>query len=201
MQLDALAGISHWPGLWLVAIGQPVCRRRYCDFQHHDIVKAFQEQRIRGDFTHIVFGVLIVEDLIAIVLIAILTALSAGESLGPMDLALTGGRLALFLVVLTVGRTAHGATAMPPPSIAWVATKPRSWRRSGWRLVLHLSRRLFGYSVALGAFIAGGLVAESGVERSIERLVQPVTDVFAALFFVSVGMLIDPVDIAAHWLA
>ena len=48
------------------------------------------------------------------------------------------------------------------------------------------------YSVALGAFIAGSLVAESGVAHRVEHLVQPVRDIFAAIFFVSVGMLIDP---------
>ena len=59
----------------------------------------------------------------------------------------------------------------------------------------------FGYSVALGAFIAGSLVSESGHEHAIEHLVQPVRDVLAAVFFVSVGMLIDPANIAEHWLA
>jgi CPA2 family monovalent cation:H+ antiporter-2 len=59
----------------------------------------------------------------------------------------------------------------------------------------------FGYSVALGAFIAGSLVAESGSGDEIERLVQPVRDVFAAIFFVSVGMLIDPALVAQHWVA
>jgi CPA2 family monovalent cation:H+ antiporter-2 len=57
----------------------------------------------------------------------------------------------------------------------------------------------FDYSVALGAFIAGSLVAESGVEKTIEHAVQPVRDIFAAIFFVSVGMLIDPAEITAHW--
>jgi len=57
----------------------------------------------------------------------------------------------------------------------------------------------FGYSVALGAFIAGSLVAESGKAEEIERLVHPLRDVFAAIFFVSVGMLIDPALVARHW--
>ena len=57
----------------------------------------------------------------------------------------------------------------------------------------------FGYSVALGAFIAGSLVAESGEARTIERLVEPVSDLFVAIFFVSVGMLIDPRVLAEHW--
>ena len=56
-----------------------------------------------------------------------------------------------------------------------------------------------GYSVALGAFLAGSLVAESGVAERLEELVRPLRDVFAAVFFVSVGMMIDPQLIAAHW--
>ena len=54
-------------------------------------------------------------------------------------------------------------------------------------------------SVALGAFLAGSLVAESGVEHTVEQLVQPVRDLFAAIFFVSVGMLIRPEAIAVEW--
>src|SRR6185437_10704799 len=59
----------------------------------------------------------------------------------------------------------------------------------------------FGYSVALGAFIAGSLVAESGHESEIEALVRPVRDMFAAIFFVSVGMIIDPAALTEHWKA
>src|SRR6266540_3534046 len=55
-----------------------------------------------------------------------------------------------------------------------------------------LLARSFGYSVALGAFLAGALVAESGAAKIVEQRVEPVRDVFAAVFFVSVGMLIDP---------
>jgi CPA2 family monovalent cation:H+ antiporter-2 len=59
----------------------------------------------------------------------------------------------------------------------------------------------FNYSVALGAFLAGSLVAESGEERTIEHLVAPIRDIFAAIFFVAVGMLIDPRLIGEHWVA
>ena len=58
-----------------------------------------------------------------------------------------------------------------------------------------------GYSVALGAFLAGSLVAESGEAEQIEHLVAPVRDIFGAVFFVSVGMMIDPALIAEHWQA
>jgi monovalent cation:H+ antiporter-2, CPA2 family len=56
-----------------------------------------------------------------------------------------------------------------------------------------------GYSVALGAFLAGSLIAESGEVEKIEHLIRPVRDVFAAIFFVSVGMILDPALVAEHW--
>jgi CPA2 family monovalent cation:H+ antiporter-2 len=71
----------------------------------------------------------------------------------------------------------------------------------GFCFAVALVAQWFGYSVALGAFLAGSLVAESGQEKQIERLVQPLRDVFGAIFFVSVGMLIDPALIAHHWAA
>jgi CPA2 family monovalent cation:H+ antiporter-2 len=58
-----------------------------------------------------------------------------------------------------------------------------------------------GYSVALGAFLAGSLVAESGEAGQIEHLVAPLRDIFGAVFFVSVGMMIDPTLIVEHWQA
>jgi CPA2 family monovalent cation:H+ antiporter-2 len=146
-----------------------------------------------------VFGILIVEDLIAILLITILTALSAGEKLTALEIATAAGRLAAFLVVLfvvglfTVPRLFRAIVRLDRAETTVVASVGLAF---GFAL-LALS---FGYSVALGAFMAGALVAESGVEKTIEHLVQPVRDIFAAIFFVSVGMLIDPAQIAAHWL-
>ena len=59
----------------------------------------------------------------------------------------------------------------------------------------------FGYSVALGAFLAGSLVAESGQGHKVEHLILPVRDMFAAVFFVSVGMMLNPVLVEEHWVA
>src|SRR5690606_21213061 len=56
-----------------------------------------------------------------------------------------------------------------------------------------------GYSVALGAFLAGSLVAESGHADQIERLVHPIRDLFAAVFFVAVGMMVDPSAVWDRW--
>jgi CPA2 family monovalent cation:H+ antiporter-2 len=163
------------------------------------IIKAFEEQRIKADFTHIVFGILIVEDLIAILLITILTALSAGKELTAMEVAQATGRLAAFLIsilvigLLTVPRLMRFVVRLDRSETTVVASV-------GLAFGFAVLADTFEYSVALGAFIAGSLVAESGVEKTIEHLVQPVRDIFAAIFFVSVGMLINPRDIAENWL-
>ncbi len=162
------------------------------------IVKAFGEQRIRGDFTHLVLGIVIFEDLIAILLITILTTLSAGQGPTVGMLAWTAGRLFLFLAILLVGglftipRLMRVVARLERPETTVVASVGIAF--GGAALA-----QSFGYSVALGAFLGGCLVAESGVEKTVEHLVQPIRDVFAAIFFVSVGMLIDPAQIAAHW--
>jgi CPA2 family monovalent cation:H+ antiporter-2 len=162
------------------------------------IVSAFMEQGVKGKFTEIVFGILIVEDLIGILLIAILTAVSYGTAVSASGLAATGGRLAAFLAgllvvgVLTVPRLVRAVVRLNRPETTLVASV-------GICFACALLARAFGYSVALGAFLAGALVAESGVEKQVERLMKPLCDAFAAVFFVSVGMLIDPLLVGRHW--
>ncbi|HJU65704.1 MAG TPA: cation:proton antiporter, partial [Gemmatimonadaceae bacterium] len=163
------------------------------------IVKAFEEQRVTGKVKEHVLGILIIEDLIAILWLAVLTAVSAGLGVSAGELAATGMRLAVFLAVLiavgllVIPRTVRAVVRMRRPETTLVASM-------GICFAAALAALAFGYSVALGAFIAGSLVAESGEEKVVERLVQPVRDMFAAIFFVSVGVLIDPALIAEHWL-
>jgi len=57
-----------------------------------------------------------------------------------------------------------------------------------------------GYSVALGAFLAGMLISESGEGPRVEHLIKPLKDIFAAIFFIAVGMSIDPALVVEHWL-
>jgi monovalent cation:H+ antiporter-2, CPA2 family len=162
------------------------------------IVKAFAEQKIKGPLTELVFGILIVEDLIAILALAILTAAASGAGLSAGALAVTIGQLAGFLVgllvvgMLIVPRLIRFVVKLDRPETTLVAS-------IGICFASALLARRFGYSVALGAFLGGALVAESGVSRTIEHLVEPVRDVFAAVFFVSVGMLIDPGLVFENW--
>jgi CPA2 family monovalent cation:H+ antiporter-2 len=162
------------------------------------IAKAFAEQRVTGKFTELVLGVLIIEDLIAIFLLAALTTISSGADVSAASLATTGLRLAVFLALLIgvglliIPRTVRAVVRMGRPETTLIASM-------GICFAAALLALTFGYSVALGAFIAGSLVAESGHEKTVEHLVEPVRDVFAAIFFVSVGMLIDPALVARHW--
>jgi len=155
------------------------------------IVKVFAEQKVTGRLAEIVFGVLIVEDLIAILLLTILTAVASGAKLSAGDLALSVGKLAGFLALLLVG----GMLIVPRLMRAVVrlhSNETTVVAAVGLSFAFALLARWMGYSVALGAFLAGALVAESGAAKMIEHRIEPVRDVFAAVFFVSVGMLIDP---------
>jgi len=162
------------------------------------IARTFQEQKVRGRLRDIVFGVLIFEDLIAILLLTALPNLVSGRGSILQTLGTTAGRLAAFLVCLLV------AGMLVVPRIMRFVVR---LRRTETLLVasvglcfgVALLVQYFGYSVALGAFIAGSLVAESGAAFRIETLVQPLRDVFAAIFFVSVGMLVEPRFVVAHW--
>jgi CPA2 family monovalent cation:H+ antiporter-2 len=161
------------------------------------IAKAFDEQGVRGRLRELVVGVLIVEDLIAILLMAALTTIASGSGLSAASLLSTTGRLLAFLVtlvvvgMLVVPRLVRSIVRLRRDETTLVASV-------GICFAIALLAHAFGYSVALGAFLAGSLVAESGEAHEIERLVWPVRDVFAAVFFVSVGMTIDPRLLATY---
>jgi len=164
------------------------------------LVKAFDEQRIGGRLREIVLGVLVVEDLIAILLMASLTTVASGIGLSADALFASTARLVAFLVglvavgLLLVPRGVHAVLRLGRAETTLVAS-------IGLCFSVALLAQEFGYSVALGAFLAGSLVAESGEEHAVTRLVEPVRDMFAAIFFVSVGMLLDPNVVVQHWAA
>jgi CPA2 family monovalent cation:H+ antiporter-2 len=164
------------------------------------IVKAFAEQGIRGRVAETVFGVLIIEDLVGIFLIAALTTVAGGAGVSAGSIALLALRLVTFLVglvgggLLVIPRLMRYIVRLDRPETTLVAS-------IGICFAAALLALGFGYSVALGAFVAGSLVAESGEEKVVEQLITPVRDMFVAIFFVAVGMMIDPHAIAEHWVA
>ena len=164
------------------------------------IVKAFAEQGIRGKVAETVFGVLIIEDLVGIFLIAVLTTVGSGAGVSAGSIALLALRLITFLLglvgggLLVIPRLMRYIVRLDRPETTLVASV-------GICFAAALLALGFGYSVALGAFVAGSLVAESGEEKVVGQLIAPVRDMFVAIFFVAVGMMIDPSAIAQHWVA
>ncbi len=161
------------------------------------IVKAFADRGMRSSATERVFGILIMEDLIAILLLALLTPAGSQGGGAPDSVWFTIFRLSAFLVaflvigMVVVPRTMRFVVAMRRPEITLVVSMGLCFGAA--TLVQSM-----GYSVALGAFLAGALVAESGESKVVERLAEPVRDMFLAVFFVSVGMMIVPRLVVEH---
>ena len=136
------------------------------------IAKAFDEQGVHGKLRELVVAILIVEDLIAVMLIAILTGASSGAGLSATDLMITVGKLVGFLVALVAGglfvvpRVMRAVVRLGRPETTVIAAVAICF---GISLLAHEA----GYSVALGAFVAGVLVAESGEARQVETLLRP----------------------------
>ena len=156
------------------------------------IVKALDELGMKRErFAQLVFGVLIVEDILAIGMIALLSGVAAGGALDAGTVLVTLGELSLFMTVsLLVG------LLTVPRLLAHVAR-----RGSDEMLLITVLGLCFGfcllvvkldYSIALGAFMIGAIMAEARDLALIERLVAPLRDMFSAIFFVSIGLMIDP---------
>jgi K+:H+ antiporter len=164
------------------------------------IAKVFDERGIGGKLRELVVGILLIEDLIGVILMAALTAIATGAGLSSGAIFSTVGRLGLFLLALTgIG------FLVVPRLIRTVLQQGRKETIVVTSIALcfgtAFAAEAAGYSVALGAFLAGSLVAESGKGSEVEHLVEPIRDLFAAVFFVSVGLMIDPVLVLEHWRA
>lgn len=155
------------------------------------VSKVFEQQPVSRRVRDYVLAVLVIQDVLAIVLIAAMTGVAVGKGLAPAQLAATLSGLAAVLLGLLVGgllvvpRVVRAVVRLNSPEILAVVA-------IGLCFAIAELANALGYSVALGSFIAGILVAESGRGHKVEHLIQPVRDMFAAIFFVSVGMAVDP---------
>ncbi len=156
------------------------------------IIRAFDEAGLKGKaFANLVFGILIVEDLMAILLMVILAAISIPGSFSGTNLAYLSGRLIFFLLAWFL----VGIYVLPT-----LLRRMRKLLNNEIMLILSIALCLLmvvlatkaNFSAALGAFIMGSILAETEEGERIEHLLISVKDLFAAVFFVSVGMMIDP---------
>ena len=164
------------------------------------IVKALSDLGMRDHpFARIVFGILIVEDILAIAMIALLSSLAMTGELAIGDVVYTLGRLGVFLCAVMV----FGLLLVPLilRRVARIGSNETLLVATlGLCFGLSILAQMLGYSVALGAFIIGAIIAETPECGRIEGVIDPVKDMFSAVFFVAVGMMIDPRLIAEYWL-
>jgi len=163
------------------------------------IIKVLTELgKMKERFSQLIFGILIIEDILGIAMIALLSGIAMTGSLSVGDVGMTLGKLGIFLtVVLVVGLIAV------PRLIGYVARFKSNEMMIITVLALCFGVSLLaaklGYSVALGAFIIGAVIAEAREIHRIEILIEPVRDMFSAVFFVAIGLLIEPKMLLDYW--
>ncbi len=156
------------------------------------IVKALDGLGMKKErFAQLIFGILVVEDVLAISIMALLSGIAISGSVVPREVALTVGGVALFIVVsMVIG------ILVVPRLLTYVARF-----HSHEMLLITVLGLCFGfclivvkfeYSIALGAFLIGAVMAESRQLHTIERLIEPLRDMFSAIFFVTIGLMLDP---------
>lgn len=162
------------------------------------IIKAFNDMGLQKKrFAGIVFGMLIVEDLAAILMMVIFSTVADSEQMEAQEFILSIAKLFFFVLIWFVA----GIYLIPS-----FLKKFKKYLNDETLLImaigLCLSMVLFadkvGFSAALGAFIMGSILAETTESKHIEHLVEPLKNLFGAVFFVSVGMMIVPAAIVEH---
>lgn len=162
------------------------------------IIKAFDELGLRGKkFTELVFGTLVIEDIAGIFMMIILSTIAVSQGITGGELA---GTILLLLLYLALWLLL-GIFLLPT-----FLSKTTSLMNDETLLVVSLGAcfgmvllaNALGFSSALGAFMAGSLLAGTVHAERVEHLTQGVRDLFGAVFFISVGMMVDPAMLVEH---
>ena len=164
------------------------------------IYKAFEDLGLaKKQFAGLVMSILILEDILAVVLMVVLSTVAVSNNFEGKELLLSIGKLVFFLILWIV----VGIYLIP-----LLLRKVKKLMNDETLLVVALGlcfgmvviAAKTGFSAAFGAFIMGSILAETIEAEHIEHLVKPVKDLFGAIFFVSVGMMVDPAMIGQYWL-
>lgn len=157
------------------------------------IIRAFDELNVKSKgYAKVVFGILVVEDIVVILLMVLLSTIAVTKNIEGQELIFTVGKLFFFLILWFIS----GIYIIP----SFLKKIKKSLDDEGF-LILSLGLCLImvaiavyaGFSAELGAFIMGSILAETTSAERIEHVTKPVKDLFGVIFFVSIGMMIDPV--------
>ena len=163
------------------------------------IIKAFSDMGLKNKpYASLIFGCLVVEDLIAVVLMVLLSTLATTGKFEGGKVAMALGRMVFFLVLWFL----VGIYIIPT-----ILKKVKKLLNDETLLILAIGlcftmvaiAESVGFSAALGAFVMGSILAETLEGERIEHLLTNIKDLFGAIFFVSVGMMVDPVIIGQKW--
>lgn len=156
------------------------------------IIKAFEDLNVkRQKFTDLVFGVLVIEDIVGILLLVLLPTIALSKNINEQELFFSTLKLVSFLMLCFL----IGIYLVPT-----LLKKINRFINDETLLLISLSlcfgmvllATSLGFSSALGAFIMGSILAETSLTERIEQTMKPLKDFFGSIFFVSVGMMVDP---------
>lgn len=164
------------------------------------VFKAIEDSGLRSHkFAKVCFGILIVEDLFAVVLMVLLTSIAVKNSFEGGEMIMQIGKLVGYLIIwFVIG------IAIIPSFLKRFKKHLNDETLTIFSIGLCLGMVLLavnaGFSSALGAFVIGSVLAETVEAEKIEHLVEPVKNIFGSIFFVSVGMMIDPSLLIKYWI-
>lgn len=163
------------------------------------VMKAIDEAGLsKARFVRGATSILIIEDIVAVVLLVLLSSIAVKNSFEGVELLKKVGVLIMTLAIWFV----VGILIIPT-----LIRKVRPYLNDETLIILALGLCLgmvltaeeAGFSSALGAFVMGMILAETLESHRIEHLMAPLKNVFAAIFFISVGMMINPASLATYW--
>ena len=164
------------------------------------VLKSYDDMGLKGrPWAGMVFGTLVVEDLIAILLMVLLSTMAVSNQFAGGEMLFNLAKLAFFLILWFL----VGIYVIPS-----ILKRARRFLNNEILLIVSIGlcfgmvalAETVGFSSALGAFVMGSILVETIESEHIEHLVSPIKDLFGAIFFVSVGMMVAPAVIAEHWL-
>jgi len=163
------------------------------------IAKAFDDMKLnREKFSGNVIGELVVEDLEAVLLMVILSTLAVSKTFDGMQLVTSMLKLGFFLLIWFIG-----GIFIVPTVLRWarkfMTEETLTVFSVGLCFMMVVLANLAGFSSALGAFIMGSILAETLEAEMIHKVTTPIKNLFGAVFFVSVGMMVDPQVLVNYW--
>ena len=155
------------------------------------IIKVFDELKIKGKYTELVFGTLVIQDIVGIFMMVILSTLSASKNISGLEVMGSLLLMVLYLIIWLI----FGIYLIPTffnKTIKLMNDEMLLVVSIGICFGMVLLADWLGFSTALGAFLSGSLLAGTVHVERVETLTKGVKDLFGAVFFISVGMMVEP---------